>query len=175
VSATGNHYLRPDDFKDAPAWVRSKLNQRRCLIPQDMETTAPHNIGTGEFARRGQRDWAAYCSVDGKSMVMVLSGGPSQCSGDPFGLGPVDDDTVSRDLEQGDANPEAMGKKPPHGSFWTLSVIRQTELLARLKTMNADGELRNSASHEALERDCAAGTNVVDCHNGRWRQLWYAD
>ena len=37
-------YLRPDAFKAVPARVRSKLNEGQCLIPQDAENAAPHNI-----------------------------------------------------------------------------------------------------------------------------------
>lgn len=171
-SAIGIRYLRPDDFKGVPARVRSTLKERRCLIPQDTGNAAPHNIVSGEFARRGQQDWAAYCSVDGHSKLLVVWGGSSQCSGDPFDVGSVDDDTVSRALEQ---EPEEAGKMPPHGSFWTLSSIRHTELLARLKAMNANDELLRSISHDALERSSAPGENVVDCHDGKWRELWYLD
>jgi hypothetical protein len=52
ASATGHRYLRPDDFKGVPAWVRSKLNQRRCLIPQDVE-----NDGSAQRSR--WRVWQA--------------------------------------------------------------------------------------------------------------------
>src|SRR6266446_3623884 len=57
ISGTANRYLRPDDFKSVPAQVRARLNQQHCLIPQDVETAAPHNLLKGEFAHRGQRDW----------------------------------------------------------------------------------------------------------------------
>jgi hypothetical protein len=81
----GNRYLRPDDFKAAPAQVRSNLNQRHCLVAQ-VETAGRQNLVSGEFAKKGQQDWAAYCSVNGKSSVVVVWGGPSRCSGAPFGL-----------------------------------------------------------------------------------------
>ena len=161
-------YLRPDDFKTVPARVRSKLNEGQCLIPQDAENAVPHNIVSGEFARQGQRDWAAYCSVQGKSKVMVVWGGPSQCSGSPFDAGPVRDSTLSSDLD------DAAGNEP-HGSFWTLSAIPHAELLARLKLINPDGKLLKSATRDALARNSTVGGNAVDCHNGHWRELWYAD
>ena len=31
-----NRYLRPDDFPNVPAPVRTELKQRGCLIPQDV-------------------------------------------------------------------------------------------------------------------------------------------
>jgi len=131
-----NRYLRPDAFKSVPAEVRSKLNQRQCLIPQDVETPVPHNVVTGEFAHAGQRDWAAYCSVNGKSKVVVIWGGRAHCSGDPFGLDEwVDDDTIYRE-----ADPEQLGRIPPHGSFWKLSVIPRRQVVARQKIGIAEGE-----------------------------------
>lgn len=128
MQAKSVRYLRPDDFKAVPARVRSKLNEGQCLIPQDAENTVPHNIVSGEFARQGQQDWVAYCSVHGKSKLMVVWGGPSQCSGSPFDDGPVSDSTVSSDLD------DSAGKEPDR-SFWTLPAIPRTELLARLKLM----------------------------------------
>lgn len=161
-------YLRPLDFKGVPARVRSKLVEGQCLIPQDSDNAVAHNVVSGEFARQGQQDWAAYCSVRGKSKVMVIWGGPSQCSGSPFDAGPVNDATVSRDLD------DAAGNMP-HGSFWTLAAIPHAELLVRLKSMKANEELLKSATRDALERSSIAGGNVVDCHNGHWRELWYGD
>jgi hypothetical protein len=160
-------YLRPADFK-LPARVRLKLDEKRCRIPQDAGTAEPHNIVSGEFARRGQQDWAAYCSVDGKSKLMVVWGGPSQCSNDPFDIGPISDNDVSESLDDADGT-------PPHGSFWILSTIPHAELLNSLKEMRADSELLNSATHDALIRHSDAGANTVTCHNGHWRQLSYAD
>jgi hypothetical protein len=75
ISKTGNHYLRPDDFGSVPDYVRSQLSARHCLIRQDVETAGPTNLVTGEFSEAGQQDWAAYCSVEGKSKVIVIWGG----------------------------------------------------------------------------------------------------
>jgi hypothetical protein len=166
-----NRYLRPDDFKNVPAQVRSRLNQQHCLIPQDVETAAPHNLVAGEFAQRGQGDWAAYCSVQGKSKVLVIWGGPAHCPGEPFGLNdPVDDDSLRHN-----ADPEQWGRTPPHGSFWKLSVIRRAQVLARQQTGIVEGDLFKSASHDTLQRTSIAGANGVYCQNGKWLGLWYAD
>jgi len=171
VSGTGNRYLRPDAFKSVPAEVLSKLNQRHCLIPQDVETPVPHNVVTGEFAHAGQREWAAYCSVNGKSKVVVIWGGREHCSGDPFGLNEwVDDDAVYRE-----ADPGQLGRIPPHGSFWKLSVIPRKQVVARQTIGIAEGELLKSASHDALQSESLAGVSGVYCERGKWRELWYGD
>jgi hypothetical protein len=38
------------------------------------------NVISGEFAARGQRDWAALCSANGRSTIHVYWGGPSTCA-----------------------------------------------------------------------------------------------
>jgi hypothetical protein len=168
---TANRYLRPDDFKAVPPQVRLTLNQRHCLIPQDVETVAPHNLVMGEFAKQGQQDWAAYCSVNGRSKVVVIWGGPSHCSGDPFGLdNPVDDDDI-----YSDADPEQWGRMPPRGSFWKLSVVPRAKVAARQKVGIAIGPLLKTALRDALQRTSIAGANAAYCSNGKWRELWYAD
>jgi len=170
AAVAANRYLRPDDFKNVPAQVRSRLNQQLCLIPQDVETAGPHNLVAGEFAQRGQRDWAAYCSVRGKSKVIVIWGGPSHCEGGPFGDDRVDDDSLHQD-----ADPEQWGRTPPHGSFAKLSVVRRAEVPARQQAGIAEGHLLKSASHDALQTTSIVGTSGVYCQDGKWLELWYAD
>jgi hypothetical protein len=171
ISGTGNRYLRPDEFRNVPAHMRSQLNQQHCLIPQDVETGGQHNLVTGEFARRGQQDWAAYCSVGGNSKVVVIWGGPVHCNGEPFGFDrPVDDDSIYRD-----ADPVQVGRMPPHGSFWRLAVIPRDQVVARQRTGIAESKLLKSALHDALQRTSIAGTNGAYCENGKWRGVWYAD
>src|SRR5258708_4860795 len=114
ISKTGNRYLRPDDFQTVPPDVRVQLAKVHCLIPQDVETVMQHNVVSGQFAKKGQQDWAAYCSIEGKSHVVVIWGGPAKCSGDPFGFNnPVADDSIYQA-----ADPAQWGRMPPHGAFW---------------------------------------------------------
>jgi len=168
---TRNRYLRPDDFKNVPPEVRYRLKELHCLIPQDVETALPHNLISGDFAAPGQRDWAAYCSVHGKSKVVVIWGGPAHCNGEPFGLDkPVDDDSIHHDTD-----PEQWGRVPPHGSFWVLSSVPSAQVVAQKKARIAEGEPLKSASHSALKRNFIGGENGVYCQNGKWQGLWYAD
>jgi len=171
VSKTDNHYLRPEDFPELPAAVRAQLEQAHCLITQDVETKESHNVVTGEFARKGQQDWAAYCSVNGSSRLIVIWGGSGKCSGDPFGLpDPVDDDSIYKY-----ADPGQWGGMPPHGVFWRLSAIPQRDVVARQRKGLALPPLLTTASHDALQRSSIGGVNGAYCKNGTWRGVWYAD
>jgi hypothetical protein len=119
VPQTGNRYLRPNEFPNVPQLVRRRLASLHCLIPQDVETPAPHNIVKGEFARKGQQDWAAYCSRNAKSKVVIIWGGSATCSGEWFGLQSFPDDSIYQN-----ADPQQWGRMPPPGIF--LETISST-------------------------------------------------
>jgi hypothetical protein len=163
VPQSNNRYLRPSEFPNVPRRVRQRLESLHCLIPQDVETPVPHNIVIGEFARKGQQDWAAYCSRNATSKVLIIWGGSSTCSGEPFGLQSFPDDSIYRN-----ADPQQWGRMPPPGIFWKLSAVRPEEVLARHL-------VKSIPHHDALERSSIMGANGVYCMNGKWREVWYGD
>ncbi len=71
----GIRRLPPSSFKELPDEVRDELNRRRCTIPQSYAFKRPHNVISGEFARRGQTDWAVLCSKRGISSILVFWNG----------------------------------------------------------------------------------------------------
>ncbi len=75
--------LRPSDFRELPAHISTELVRRGCTIPQvtveGLEMKEPHNVISGEFARRGQKDWAVLCSTRGRSAVHIFWGRPTKC------------------------------------------------------------------------------------------------
>jgi hypothetical protein len=168
--SSGNKYLRPTDFPATPANVQTELERQNCLIPQDIETKSPTNIVSGEFAKEGQRDWVAFCSVKGKSHLVVIWGGSAKCSGDPFGMDePFSDDFLYEDWDG------QWGTTRHHGEFWKLSVVPRAKVVARQRAGLAEPPLLQSASHDALQSTSVAGANVVYCTNGKWREIAYAD
>jgi hypothetical protein len=76
--------VAPSAFAELPTEVVKKLEEQGCTIPQSDFVDGPHNIIEGEFARPGQKDWAALCSREGKSSIVLIWGGPSDCP-DQFG------------------------------------------------------------------------------------------
>jgi hypothetical protein len=173
ISSTGNHYYRPDDFANVPVKIRKELNKRRCLIPQDSETNGMINIVPGEFVRSGQTDWAAYCSVDGKSNVVVIWGGVAKCAGEPFGFDkPLQDDAVYKN-----ADPQQMGRAPARGVYWRLETIPQSQVVAaeKRRILLNPGKSLSSPKHDALQRSSVMGVDGTYCVNGKWKGLWYAD
>jgi hypothetical protein len=80
--------MQPADVAELPAAFVETLNSRGCAIPQFGEVgragaTAgePTNVIHGEFARRGQEDWAVLCSKGGSSTIVIFWGKTTACPG----------------------------------------------------------------------------------------------
>src|SRR5215210_7852063 len=70
--------LSPTAFPRLPRRVRRSLLLRGCTIPQTFADAKPHNVISGEFAKKGQRDWAVLCSRNRVSSIMVFWGGSAR-------------------------------------------------------------------------------------------------
>ena len=64
--------LPPAAFSRLPKNIVQYLQGRGCTVPQTYLSREPHNVISGEFARRGQTDWAVLCSRDGVSSILVF-------------------------------------------------------------------------------------------------------
>ena len=67
-------WLAPSAFPSVPRSVRATLGARRCRIPQPWPYSSPANIIAGHFRSHWRVDYAALCSRDGESTVLVLNG-----------------------------------------------------------------------------------------------------
>lgn len=67
--------LPPSAFPQLPKSVLENLRARGCTIPQAGFKPKPNNVISGEFAKRGQTDWAVLCSRGGASSILVFWGG----------------------------------------------------------------------------------------------------
>ncbi len=107
--------LPPAAFPMLPKSIVGELQRRGCMIPQETFSKTPNNVVSGEFAKRGQKDWAVLCSVKGASSILVFWNGSAR---NPADLGAADD---MRNYLQGvwpwaetkSDTPEAL---PPQGS-----------------------------------------------------------
>jgi hypothetical protein len=70
--------LRPNAIPELPTAVIQELDRRACTIPQEVFSKKPNNVVKGEFAKRGQTDWAVLCSVKGVSRILVFWNGSGQ-------------------------------------------------------------------------------------------------
>ena len=67
--------LSPQSFPWLPRDIIRNLQARGCSIPQEFGNRKPHNVVSGEFITRGQRDWAVLCSRNRNSSILVFWGG----------------------------------------------------------------------------------------------------
>jgi len=72
VADTNVRRLQPRAFAQLPVNILQYLDAHRCTIPQYYADGRPHNVIRGEFARRGQPDWAVLCSRKKVSSILVF-------------------------------------------------------------------------------------------------------
>jgi hypothetical protein len=63
--------LPPASFTEVPPAIRSDLQKRHCLIPQTYEARTPENVIHGSFHEMGSSDWAALCSQNGTTTLLI--------------------------------------------------------------------------------------------------------
>src|SRR5713226_4714293 len=71
--------LPPSAFPELPVEAIKQLQHRGCTVPQVSGIPELHNVIRGQFARRGQTNWAVLCLKDGKSCILIFSGKPNGC------------------------------------------------------------------------------------------------
>jgi hypothetical protein len=70
--------LAPSSFNQLPKNVMQELERRNCTVPQVWNSAQSGNVISGEFLKKGQKDWAVLCSVRLKSSILVLPSGSPQ-------------------------------------------------------------------------------------------------
>lgn len=74
-------FRSPESFGELPPTVSSSLAKKGCRIPQATieRKIVATNVISGEFAKKGQTDWAILCSRNGRSSIRVFWGGAAHC------------------------------------------------------------------------------------------------
>lgn len=86
VADTATARLPPHAFPQLPANIVKYLQRRGCTVPQTYMSAEPHNVISGEFARRGQRDWAVLCSRRRVSSIIVFWRGSTKAVSEIAGV-----------------------------------------------------------------------------------------
>jgi len=113
--------LPPAAFRELPGGLVRELQKLGCTIPQASGATQPHNVIRGEFAKPGKTDWAALCSKDGASTVLVFWNGRRR---NPGRIARAQDvDSFTRQITA--IAPKNIEKQPPidHQGIGDGSVI----------------------------------------------------
>jgi hypothetical protein len=142
----------PDRFPTLPPAARDVFNKISCAVPQMSATGGPQNVIAGEFAAKGQRDWAALCSDGSTTVVRVAWGGPARCED---GVGARQDS-------------ESMTQVPPSMFTYDRTISTATtehigRALVRFKTT-----LPEPPAHDAIEDTNRKAPALYYCRGGRW-------
>jgi hypothetical protein len=142
----------PDRFARLTPSAREAFTRINCQVPQPSLTAGPQNVVEGEFAAKGQRDWAALCSDGTTSQIRVVWGGPARC-GDAAGA--RQDTDVMR------------AESPGVLRFDRIIAAAGVDQLAR-SIARYGKPLPESPSHDGIEDGGATGGVVYYCHQGTW-------
>ena len=80
--------LSPATVRELPGNLARELQRRGCTIPQEQHSRKTNNVIRGEFAKRGQKDWAVLCSINGISTILVFWNGSEK---NPASIAPMED------------------------------------------------------------------------------------
>jgi hypothetical protein len=150
--------LEPKEFKELSPEVIKNLNDEGCQIPQTYVDKNSHNVIKGEFAKKGQIDWAVLCSKNSKSVIHVFWGGPANC---PSKWGERSDSTYLQVIS-GDG---AIGFSRMIVSVGPEYIKNRNKDVADLK------EIHNGINDAFTEK----ASTVHYCSEGKWIKLAGAD
>ena len=146
--------LPVSSFPELPREVAARLEQMHCMIPQTFEAQQPENVIQGAFHAAGSREWAALCSVDGKTTLYVFFAGQYDA---PEALR-SQADTVWLGAEPGSS---------VYGSAWGISVRHAGELRGS-RSLHFTGNVEHDGIEDAHVEHSAT---VHYWQAGEWQTL----
>jgi hypothetical protein len=151
-------YVNPEHLKGLPTDVAKELNKLNCLIPQRILDHT--NAVEGEFAIKGQKDWAVLCSINGKSHIHIIWGGPKKCSS-----------VIAERSDDNDLDKESNGDLEYNrgiGKVGKKFIIEHYEAYG--------GSKPPPITHDAIDDIWLEKASIVHyCHKGNWIKLTGAD
>ena len=152
--------LRLSEFSQVPETVIKKLKQQGCEVPQVYDTRQPGNLVHGHFSNKSSDDWAALCSKNGKSSIVVIWQKGSPC---PSRF----NEKADRDCLQGVGGDRV-------GFSRQISVAKTKTVLRHQK--NYGGALPSRLDHDGLDDAFLEKESVTYfCESGEWLKLQGSD
>ncbi|HYU80693.1 MAG TPA: hypothetical protein VEK56_17005 [Vicinamibacterales bacterium] len=145
----------PDKFASLPPSVREVFAEMNCQVPQTTVTGAPMNVGSGEFAAKGQRDWGALCSNGTTSEIRVVWGGARRC-----------EDRLASRQDSDTLVAVAPGQFGYSRSLAPVTLEQITRYLVRFRTT-----LSEEPAHDAIEDTIDRAGFVHYCAGGHWQTI----
>lgn len=150
-------YYPPAKFSGVPAWVVAELNARGCRIPQARYfREGPHNLIRGEFVAKGQADWVALCSKDGRSSIVLLSPIKGKCT---------------RPVAAAEDSAYVQQVGSDRVEFSRLISVAKVSEIRRYVQKDSSGVDHEGVIDEFAEK----ASTIFFCRNGNWMELPAAD
>jgi hypothetical protein len=153
--------LTPLAFHQLPKNVVKNLQARRCTIPQAGFKPKPNNVISGDFAKRGQTDWAVLCSRGGESSILVFWGGSVKS---PAELAKASDDAYW------------LGNDRDGFHYYRHIMVADREYILAHHREYGRGGFIPPINHDGLDDGfLEKGSAVYYYHRGKWLSLPGAD
>jgi hypothetical protein len=152
--------LPPSAFPELPTKIRRELERRGCTIPQVSADKKPQNVIKGEFTGRGRTDWAALCSVNRVSTILVFRNASER---EPLELAPQSDPD----------NLQGVGGTASEYSR-AISPVGREYILKHYRAYG--GIKRPAIDHQGINDAFVGKASVVRYfYAGKWLELTGAD
>jgi hypothetical protein len=153
--------LDPSKFKDLPQEIINNLKERKCTVPQTWHIKTPHNVVSGEYSKKGQKDWAILCSINRVSSILIFWNGSTRN---------VAEIAKSDDLDyfQGVDSNNEMGFSRVIDTVDKKYIIDHYNSYGGVKPPQIDHEGINDTFAEKA-------SYVLYLHRGKWLELQGAD
>ena len=155
VAVAGIPRVPAQRFAALPPSAREAFTALNCQVPQNSATGGSANLVQGEFAAKGQRDWAALCSNSTTTEIRVVWGGPVRCE---------DRNAAVQDSDSIVA--QSAGVYAYARSIGVASIEHVSRYLTRHRAT-----LPEKPSHDAIEDSNGRSSLVYYCHGGRWQMI----
>jgi hypothetical protein len=151
-------YINPEQLRGIPNNIVTELKKLNCLIPQGILDHT--NAIEGEFAIKGQKDWAVLCSINGISHIHIFWGGIKKCS------------SVIAEM------PDEMYFYEQSSGVWEydrgLGKVGEEFIIEHYEAYG--GPKPPPITHDAIDDRWLEKASVVHyCHQGKWLKLTGAD
>jgi hypothetical protein len=152
--------LDPERFTELPRSLQIELRRRGCSIPQPFGNGPQQNVIRGSFIRAGQVDWAALCSRERRSAILIFR------NGNPGAIVELARRADAGFLEEVGANKIGFSR--------TISVASAEFILQHHEWYG--GPVPPSLTHVGINDAFLEKASVVwYWHRGRWLQLTGSD
>lgn len=152
--------LPPSKIPGLPKAIAKEMKRRKCLIPQTYNLSAIHNAISGSFRKAGVTDWAALCSNDHVSSILVFWNGST------------------RDVEEVSSSPDKNWLQGVNENRIGFSRIIRTIGPADISQyqLPEEGQAARSFAHDGIEEAFRGkASTVLYYEGGNWTAVTGAD